>query len=101
MYYSGTVKWFNLQRGYGFVIPDAGGRDVFVHISALQKAGLTMLQENQRLHYVLAHSNGKIVADELQLIHEPQQQKQEPQERPSYAAPEQPQKKDAGSLIFA
>lgn len=62
---TGTVKWFNLKRGYGFIIPDEGGQDIFVHISALQKAGLTSLLENQRIKYVLAHSNGKIVAENL------------------------------------
>ena len=61
----GTVKWFNTQRGYGFIIPDEGGKDVFVHISALHKAGLEHLEERSRIGYVLAHSNGKIVADDL------------------------------------
>jgi CspA family cold shock protein len=66
--FSGTVKWFNMKRGYGFIIPDEGGQDVFVHISALHKAGLRHLEENRRIRYVLAHSNGKIVAENLVLI---------------------------------
>lgn len=61
----GTVKWFNTKRGYGFIIPDEGGKDVFVHISALHKAGLDHLDERSRIGYVLAHSNGKIVAENL------------------------------------
>jgi CspA family cold shock protein len=45
---TGTVKWFNEQKGYGFIQPESGGGDVFVHISAVQQAGLATLQENQR-----------------------------------------------------
>jgi len=67
----GTVKWFNTKRGYGFIIPDEGGKDVFLHISALHKAGLDHLEERSRIGYILAHSNGKIVADNLTpLAHE-------------------------------
>lgn len=48
---TGTVKWFNATKGYGFIAPDDGGKDVFVHISAVQRAGLTTLNEGQRLNF--------------------------------------------------
>ncbi len=50
---SGTVKWFNAQKGYGFIQPDDGSKDVFVHISAVERAGLSSLNENQKLTYEL------------------------------------------------
>jgi CspA family cold shock protein len=49
----GTVKWFNAQKGYGFIQPDDGSNDVFVHISAVERAGLSSLHENQKLSYEL------------------------------------------------
>ena len=48
---TGTVKWFNAQKGYGFIQPDAGGKDVFVHISAVERAGIGSLNEGQKLSY--------------------------------------------------
>jgi CspA family cold shock protein len=50
---SGTVKWFNAQKGYGFIQPDDGSKDVFVHISAVQQAGLSGLNEGQKINYDL------------------------------------------------
>ena len=50
---TGTVKWFNDQKGYGFIQPDAGGKDVFVHISAVERSGLRGLQEGQKISYEL------------------------------------------------
>ena len=65
----GTVKWFNDARGYGFVAPDDGSKDAFVHISAVEQAGLTSLAEGQRLQYELqTGTNGKTSAGNLSII---------------------------------
>lgn len=62
----GTVKWFNPTKGYGFIQPEAGGKDVFVHISAVERAGLETLQEGQRLEYqVVPGRDGRTSADQL------------------------------------
>lgn len=62
---NGTVKWFNGNKGYGFIQPSDGGKDVFVHISALQKAGLKGLNEGQQVSYELETANGKTSAVNL------------------------------------
>lgn len=64
---TGTVKWFNNRKGYGFITPDEGGSDVFVHISAVQKAGLKTLKENTKVSYELMTERGKTVAGDLKL----------------------------------
>ena len=64
---NGTVKWFNPTKGYGFIAPEEGGSDVFVHISAVEKAGLSSLDEGQKVSYDIADNNGKTSADNLQL----------------------------------
>lgn len=66
---TGTVKWFNGQKGYGFIQPDEGGADVFVHISAVQRAGLNDLREGEQVSYELAtdRRTGKQSADQLKL----------------------------------
>ncbi len=62
----GTVKWFNPTKGYGFVAPDTGGKDVFVHISAVQKAGLRTLNEGQKLDFDIEQQpNGRAAAVNL------------------------------------
>ena len=63
----GTVKWFNTQKGYGFIQPDDGSKDVFVHVSAVERSGIGHLQEGQKLSYELERSQqGKISAVSLQ-----------------------------------
>jgi CspA family cold shock protein len=64
----GTVKWFNATKGYGFIVPQDGGKDVFVHITAVQKAGLTGLNENQKVSYDVATERGKAAAVNLKTI---------------------------------
>jgi CspA family cold shock protein len=64
---NGIVKWFNPMKGYGFIQPDQGGSDAFVHISALEHAGLSTLNEGARISYDLATEKGKTSAVNLQL----------------------------------
>ena len=65
---TGTVKWFNAQKGFGFIQPDDGGKDVFVHISAVERAGMYNLNEGQKLSYEVVRNpkNGKDAAENLQ-----------------------------------
>lgn len=62
---TGTVKWFNTQKGFGFIQPDDGGKDVFVHISAVQRAGLVSLNEGQKVSYEVTTERGKTAATDL------------------------------------
>jgi CspA family cold shock protein len=63
----GTVKWFNPTKGYGFIKPAVGDKDVFVHISAVQRAGLATLDENQVVEYELVENRGKTSAENLKV----------------------------------
>ena len=63
----GTVKWFNSQKGYGFIAPQDGGKDVFVHISAVERAGLTGLNEGQVVEYEEVANKGKTSAENLKV----------------------------------
>ena len=63
----GTVKWFNVQKGFGFIQPESGGKDVFVHISALERAGLGTLAEGQKVTYEVMNERGKEAAGNLKL----------------------------------
>jgi CspA family cold shock protein len=67
---TGTVKWFNSQKGFGFIQPDDGGKDVFVHISAVERAGMSNLNEGQKLSYELTEDrkSGKTSADQLRAV---------------------------------
>ncbi|KAF2991675.1 cold-shock protein [Methylocystis sp. MJC1] len=67
---TGTVKWFNAQKGFGFIQPDAGGADVFVHISAVERAGMSDLREGQKLSYEIVQDrrSGKSSADQLKAV---------------------------------
>jgi CspA family cold shock protein len=66
----GTVKWFNSQKGFGFIAPDGGGNDAFVHISAVERAGIGDLREGQKVSYELVadRKSGKMSADSLRLV---------------------------------
>ncbi len=63
----GTVKWLDMQKGYGFIKPDTGGRDVFVHVTAVREAGLQTLLEGQKISYEVRIERGKEAAGDLRL----------------------------------
>ena len=66
---NGTVKWFNTTKGFGFIAPDGGGKDVFVHISAVEKSGLTGLADNQKVSFELQEGrDGRQTASDLKAL---------------------------------
>lgn len=67
---TGTVKWFNYDKGFGFISPDDGGKDAFVHISAVERAGMSDLREGQKVGFELVtdQKNGKMSADKLEIL---------------------------------
>ena len=67
---TGKVKWFNPQKGYGFISPDDGTKDIFVHISALEKSGINALNENDKVSYDEARNNGKISAANIKILND-------------------------------
>jgi len=64
---TGTVKWFNPTKGYGFIQPQGGGKDVFVHISAVERAGLKSLNEGQQIEYEIVANRGRESAENLKV----------------------------------
>ena len=66
----GTVKWYNAQKGFGFIQPDDGGKDAFVHVSAIERAGMSDLREGQKISFELVTDkrSGKMSADKLQAV---------------------------------
>lgn len=65
---TGTVKFFNATKGFGFIQPSDGGNDVFVHISAVERAGMSNLHEGQKLNYEVVSERGKLAASNLQAV---------------------------------
>ncbi|MBI1391697.1 MAG: cold-shock protein [Alphaproteobacteria bacterium] len=65
---TGTVKWFNAEKGYGFIQPDNGGKDVFVHVSAVQRAGLQTLKDGQKLSFEITTERGREAASDLKEV---------------------------------
>lgn len=65
---TGTVKWFNTEKGYGFIQPSEGGKDVFVHITAVKSSGLATLAEGQKIAYELRTERGKTAAADLKVL---------------------------------
>jgi CspA family cold shock protein len=63
----GNVKWFNPTKGYGFIQPQGGGQDVFVHISAVERAGLTTLNEGQQVEFEIVNNRGKSSAENIKV----------------------------------
>lgn len=65
---TGTVKWFNSTKGYGFIAPDNGSKDVFIHISALNEAGIKTLEDNQKIEFNVEEKQGKTSAININLV---------------------------------
>jgi len=65
---NGTVKWFNTNKGYGFIEPDDGGKDVFIHISAVEKSGLKTLLENQKVTFEINQDKGRSSAANIKVV---------------------------------
>ncbi len=65
---TGTIKWFNRRKGYGFIEPTAGGKDVFVHITKLEEIGLKYVDEGQKIQYELYNDRGRIAAGNLVML---------------------------------
>lgn len=65
---TGTVKWFNPEKRFGFIEPDDGSKDVFVHISAVEEAGLAILNEGQKVEFELTENKGKMAASNLKVV---------------------------------
>lgn len=67
---TGKLKWYNAAKGFGFIVPDEGGNDVFVHVSAFKEANITKVDQGQAMEFVVAEHKGKPVATQLKVIAE-------------------------------
>ena len=67
---TGKLKWYNAAKGFGFIVPDEGGKDVFVHVSAFKEAKITKIDQGQAMEYIIADHNGTPVATQLQVLGE-------------------------------
>ena len=67
---TGKLKWYNASKGFGFIVPDEGGNDVFVHVSAFKDANITKVDQGQAMEFIVAEHKGKPVATQLKLIGE-------------------------------
>ena len=65
---NGKIKWFNAKKGYGFIEPENGEKDVFLHITALEKAGIKFINENQKISYEVNQVKGKLAAGNIKLL---------------------------------
>lgn len=66
---TGSVKWFNTQKGFGFIAPEDGGKDVFIHISALERSGIQSVEEGQQVEYELGEDRrGRVAVEQLKLL---------------------------------
>ena len=65
---NGKIKWFNPKKGYGFIEPEDGDKDVFIHISALEKAGIKFINENQKISYEVNQVKGKLSAGNIKIL---------------------------------
>lgn len=68
--YTGKIKWFEPAKGYGFILPDSGGNDIYLHGTELQKTGKTQIADGQKVRYDLKKSRGKMIACDLEIIEE-------------------------------
>ena len=66
--YTGTIKWFNFKRGYGFIAPENGDKDIFVHITKLEEKGIKRVTDGQRVAYEPYNDRGRIAAGEIQIL---------------------------------
>ena len=77
---TGKLKWYNAAKGFGFIVPDEGGNDVFVHVSAFKEANITKIDQGQAMEYTVAEHKGKPVATQLKVLTEETTSEEKPAE---------------------
>jgi len=77
---TGKLKWYNAAKGFGFIVPDEGGNDVFVHVSAFKEANITKIDQGQAMEYTVAEHKGKPVATQLKVLTEGTTSEEKPAE---------------------